>query len=301
MPKQTQKPKHIPVLLQEVIDVLNPKTGESYVDMTAGYGGHAESILSISGNYGDSYLVDRDNNAINTLQSIFGELGINLMNCDYLEASKKLATSGQRFDMILADVGISSPHIDNASRGFTFIGENPLDMRMDQTQKLNAETIVNSYSEEEIISILRKYGEEPRARLITKMIIENRPISNTAQLAQIVAKAYPGYSKRHPATRTFQALRIAVNDELGQLEQALPLWLDLLSPGGRLAVISFHSLEDRLVKQIFKASAVEGYDSEYKSLTRRPITATNEELVFNPRSRSAKLRAVEKNKNKERE
>lgn len=292
MPKQKQN--HIPVLLSEVISVLKPQVGETYVDMTAGYGGHASEVLSITGDYAGSYLVDRDINAINHLSSIFEGKEINALKSDFYSAAKKLLEEEKQFDMILADIGISSPHIDNASRGFSFIGSNPLDMRMDESQSLSAETIVNEYSEAEIIDILKKYGEEPKAKRIAKSILENRPVSTTEQLAQIVAKAYPGYSKKNPATRTFQALRIAVNDELNLLERSIPLWLELLKPGGRLAVISFHSLEDRIVKKYFQEIASGGYDSDFLSLTRRPILATKDELVFNPRARSAKLRAVEK-------
>jgi 16S rRNA (cytosine1402-N4)-methyltransferase len=165
---------------------------------------------------------------------------------------------------------------------------------MDQTQELTADYIVNYYSEEDFVRILREYGEEPRAFTIARAIINARPITGTAQLAQVVARTFRGHSKTHPATRTFQALRIAVNDELGQVQEALPLWLQLLKPGGRLAVISFHSLEDRIVKNAFAERAGNTYDAELRLLTKRPVVAGDSELVSNPRARSAKLRVAVK-------
>jgi 16S rRNA (cytosine1402-N4)-methyltransferase len=171
-------------------------------------------------------------------------------------------------------------------------------MRMDQSQELTAGTIVNSYSEAELSGILQRFGEEPKARQIAQAIVAARPLRTTAELAAIAARAWPGRSRVHPATRTFQALRIAVNDELGQLEQSLPLWIELLAPDGRIAVISFHSLEDRLVKQAFQEASGDRYDAELRLLTRRPATAPSTETVSNPRARSAKLRAAAKIKKK---
>ena len=196
--------------------------------------------------------------------------------------------------MILADLGVSSPHLNTASRGFAINQDGPLDMRMDQRQELTADAIVNGSSEADLATILRNYGEEPHARRIARAIVAARPIHSTAMLADIVAKQWRGKSKVHPATRTFQALRIAVNDELTLLQKALPLWIQLLKPGGRLAVISFQSLEDRLVKQAFAAVSGSRYDAELQLLTRRPIMADSNELVSNPRARSAKLRAAAK-------
>jgi 16S rRNA (cytosine1402-N4)-methyltransferase len=169
---------------------------------------------------------------------------------------------------------------------------------MDQRQDLTADTIVNTYSEADLADVLRRFGEEPKARQIAQMIVEARPLHTTAELAAIAARVWPKRSRVHPATRTFQALRIAVNDELGQLEQALPLWFELLAPGGRLAVISFHSLEDRLVKQAIQEVAGDRYDADLQLLTKHPVTAKPSELVFNPRARSAKLRAAVKIKKK---
>jgi 16S rRNA (cytosine1402-N4)-methyltransferase len=167
-------------------------------------------------------------------------------------------------------------------------------MRMDQRQSLTAGYIVNKYSLAELTDVLMRYGEEPKAKLIAQLIVRHRPITTTTQLAQIVARAWPGHSKVHPATRSFQAIRIAVNDELGQLEKSLPLWIDLLKPEGRLAVISFHSLEDRLVKRAFAELSGNLYDAKLKLLTKHPVTADKSDVVFNPRSRSAKLRVVAK-------
>lgn len=298
MPKQKQN-DHIPVLLQEVIDGLKPKLGESYLDLTAGYGGHAQEVLKITKSV--ATLVDRDKNAVNSLQEIFDKKSVTIMHSDFFRASEKLSKEGRRFDMILADLGVSSPHLDNSTRGFSLKSDGPLDMRMDQNLSLTANEIVNTYDEQELIRILRQYGEEPKAKRIANLIVDNRPFQSTEQLAQTVALAWPGYSRVHPATRTFQAIRIAVNDELGQLERSMPLWLSLLAPGGRLAVISFHSLEDSVVKRFFNEHGGDRYDAELDILTKRPLSASPHELVFNPRARSARLRiAIAKIKNKPR-
>jgi 16S rRNA (cytosine1402-N4)-methyltransferase len=165
---------------------------------------------------------------------------------------------------------------------------------MDERQSLTAEVIVNSYDEAELADILRRFGEEPRANKIARLIVEHRPVRTTQELASIVAQAWPGHSKVHPATRTFQALRVALNNELDLLERSLPIWIDLLAPGGRIAVISFHSLEDRLVKQAFAEVSGNRYDAILRLLNKQPVTGSNEEIVSNPRARSAKLRAAAK-------
>lgn len=288
---------HIPVLLDAVLTCLQPQPGESYLDLTAGYGGHASSVLAATGQADMAVLVDRDSQAIAELQKAFGTSGVTLMQADFYRASQQLASRGKQFDMILADLGVSSPHLTNAERGFSLQADGPLDMRMDQTQGITAETIVNQWSQTSLAELLKRYGEEPKARQIARQIVQHRPFSSTMQLAAVVAKAWPGHSRVHPATRTFQALRIAVNDELAQLEQSLPLWQQLLAPGGRLAIISFHSLEDRLVKQYLAEQAGQRYDAELRLLTKRPVGATADELVSNPRARSAKLRAAVKIKN----
>jgi 16S rRNA (cytosine1402-N4)-methyltransferase len=287
--------QHVPVLLEEVLTYLNPQPGESYLDLTAGYGGHASEVLERTGSLTQTTLVDRDINAIKELKAVFSGEPIDLRHEDFLSASRQLVSEGRQFDLILADLGVSSPHLNEGSRGFSIQAPSgPLDMRMDQTQALTASAIVNTYSQEQLETLLKRYGEEPKARQIAASIVEARPLSSTTELAEIASKAWPGYSRVHPATRTFQALRIAVNDELGLLEKGLPLWLQLLRPKGRLAVISFHSLEDRIVKQFMQDNAGDRYDTELRLLTKRPVTATPEEIVHNPRARSAKLRAAVK-------
>jgi len=299
---KNQNNEHIPVLLNEVVDVLAPKTGETYLDLTGGYGGHAKAILEKTGNYEHAVLVDRDPNAVRSLTQQFAANGVEIRQTDFLSASRNLKEQGRQFDLILADLGVSSPHLNQANRGFSIQQDGPLDMRMDTTQELTAEQVVNTYSEAQLVDILKRYGEEPKARQIASLIAHNRPIKTTNELAKIVAKAWPGHSKVHPATRTFQALRIAVNDELELLRESLPIWIeDLLAPGGRLAIISFHSLEDRLVKQALVQASGDRYDAILQLLTKHPLSGSENELVFNPRARSAKLRAAAKIKIKERE
>ncbi len=294
---KNQNKQHVPVLLDEVLQYLDPKEGESYLDLTAGYGGHSSVILERTGSLTTSTLVDRDPNAVKVLtQKYDGQAEVRQQ--DFLTACRELHAEGRQFDLILADLGVSSPHLNEGSRGFSISQNGPLDMRMDQSQTLTAAYIVNNYKEADLADILRRYGEEPKAAQIAKAIVRARPIISTSELADIAKQAWPGRSRVHPATRTFQALRIAVNDELGQLEQALPVCFELLKPGGRIAVISFHSLEDRLVKQAFQEVAGNGYDAELQLLTKRPVEAQPSELVFNPRARSAKLRAAAKIKKK---
>jgi 16S rRNA (cytosine1402-N4)-methyltransferase len=290
-------PLHIPVLLTQVLTYLEPKEGETYLDLTGGYGGHAGAVLERTHNPAGMTLVDRDSNAITALQERFKGQPVDIRRADFLSASRALQAEKRQFDMILADLGVSSPHLNQASRGFSIKADGPLDMRMDQQQSLTAEQVVNTYSAAELENVLKRYGEEPKARQIASLIVNNRPITTTSELAQIVAKAWPGYSKVHPATRTFQALRIAVNDELELLRLSLPIWMDdLLAPGGRIAVISFHSLEDRIVKQAFADKAGDRYDAQLRLLTKKPAVGDESELVFNPRARSAKLRAAAKQK-----
>jgi len=293
---QNKNTRHEPVLLNEVLRYLDPKTGESYLDLTAGYGGHAEAVLERT--QSQATLVDRDENAIEVLQEAFPGTAVRLRHQDFLAATKELVAEGQRFDLILADLGVSSPHLNEGKRGFAIQSTGPLDMRMDPSQELTAETIVNTYSEARLSDILKRYGEEPKARQIAQAIVEARPLRTTSQLAAVAAKAWPGRSRVHPATRTFQAIRVAVNDELDQLRRSLPLWFELLGPGGRIAIISFHSLEDRLVKQALQEVSGNRYDAELRLLTKRPVLATSTETVFNPRARSAKLRAAAKIKKK---
>ncbi len=296
--KMHQNQKHNPVMLNEVLHNLNPKTGDRYLDLTAGYGGHANPILEITGNYKGSYLVDRDPSAYEFLNNKFKDSGVNIINKDFYSASEDLLKSGQKFDIILADLGVSSPHLNEPNRGFSIDKDGPLDMRMDQSQKLDAYEIVNNYSEKQLAKIIKEYGEDPKFLKIANLIVHNRPIKNTTDLAKIVSKAWPGHSKTHPATRTFQAVRIAVNDELSLIKKSLPIWIEILNPGGRIAIISFQSLEDRIVKQFLADRSGNKLDSILSLVSKKPIIATKDELVFNPRSRSAKLRVAVKINNK---
>jgi len=284
---------HKPVLLEEVIKYLNPQKGETYLDVTAGYGGHSREILSVTKNFSESVLVDRDQMAVDHLNNLFNKK-VEVLHSDFLTASRELKDKAKKFDLILADLGVSSPHLDIASRGFSFQNPGPLDMRMDQRQILTAASIVNEWTQEEIAQILKVYGEEPHANKIAQIIVDNRPFKTTEELATIIARTSGKWLKKHPATKTFQGLRIAVNNELLQLEQALPIWFSLLNPGGRLGIISFHSLEDRIVKNYFNEFGGNRYDAEFKIVSKHAIVASKNELVLNPRSRSAKLRVAAK-------
>jgi 16S rRNA (cytosine1402-N4)-methyltransferase len=295
---QNKNKQHVPVLLEEVLHYLSPRQGESYLDLTAGYGGHLKAITERTGSLIQTVAVDRDSVAIEKLRKEFTPSTVSFRQQDFLTASRELLDSKQQFDLILADLGVSSPHLNEGERGFAIKYSGPLDMRMDQSQSLTAATIVNNSSEATLTSVLKNFGQEPKARQIAKAIIAARPLKSTDQLAAIAARSWLGHSRVHPATRTFQALRIAVNDELGQLELSLPLWIELLKPGGRIAVISFHSLEDSLVKQAFREASGNRYDAELQLLTKRPVGALPTELVHNPCARSAKLRAAVKIKKK---
>jgi 16S rRNA (cytosine1402-N4)-methyltransferase len=262
---------------------------------------------------GSAILVDRDAHATQALADRFGDAA-EIMHCSYLEAANRLFEDGRLVDMILLDLGVSSPQFDNADRGFSFKADAPLDMRMDQSQPVTAEMVVNRSSMPELERIIREYGEEPKARAVAKAIIAMRPITTTAKLAQVVRKAALGGGDIDPATRTFQAIRVEVNSELTQLADALPVLTKILAPGGRLAVISFHSLEDRIVKQFFDTESRDcicppkqpvctcGHVASVFKITSKPVTADSDEIAINPRARSAKLRAAEKiNKNKRRD
>ncbi len=288
-------PVHVPVLLQITLDKLKPSRGESYLDLTAGYGGHAKAFLDRTVNFADSVLVDRDINAIKSLNS-FASKGSELIHQDFVGAAQKLIEQGREFDIILADLGVSSPQLDRAERGFSFRFDGPLDMRMDNRQEKRATDIVNFYKEGELEQLIIRYGEETRSRAnrIAKAICEGRPFSTTRQLAETIERTLGrGGLRQHPATRTFQALRIEVNQELRQIEQLLPMLPRLLRRGGRLGIISFHSLEDRLVKRFFADQQSAGYEAELAISEKRPVSGTED--AHNPRSRSAKFRhAVKK-------
>ncbi|MBC7564756.1 16S rRNA (cytosine(1402)-N(4))-methyltransferase RsmH [Candidatus Saccharibacteria bacterium] len=288
-------PHHIPVLLDATLAKLNPQTGESYLDLTAGYGGHAREVLKRTENLQESVLVDRDDYAIEHL-SEFETKGVRLMHTDFESAAHQLVEEGKTFDVILIDLGVSSPQLDQGERGFSFKHTGPLDMRMDRQQALTANELIQGTSIEELAQIIHDYGEEPymNAKRIAELIIANRPFESTEALATLLAENHRGkWGKTHPATRTFQSLRIAVNDELGQIERTLPLLPKLLTKGGRVGVISFHSLEDRLVKRFFKEQFENGLEAELEPITKKPIPGATED-VHNPRSRSAKLRVAVK-------
>jgi len=286
---------HVPVLLQQTLDTLDPQPGESYLDLTAGYGGHASAILERTKNYSSAVLVDRDKNAIDRLGQ-FADQGASLLHTDFVSAARQLNEEGKQFDIILVDLGVSSPQLDRAERGFSFTNSGPLDMRMDDRVEKTAEQVVNNYSERDLIRIIVEYGEEMHgfARRIAKAIVQARPLHTTKELADLILKQHRGsWQKIHPATRTFQALRIEVNDELSQIRELMPLIPQLLTKGGRVGVISFHSLEDRIVKQYFKQEAEAGYESSLDSMTKKPVSGATDD-VHNPRARSAKLRVAVK-------
>lgn len=306
MMKETSK--HIPVLLEKVVEILDPHPGETYFDGTAGFGGHAEAIKRRIGD-GRLILVDRDQQAAMELEKKFGDKA-EIWPIDYASAIAQLKEQGRKVDMVLLDLGVSSPQLDVAERGFSFNSDGPLDMRMDQTQIETAADVVNNTKENELANIIYWYGEERKSRRVAKAIVENRPFDTTKQLAEVVSKAVGRGGDIHPATRTFQAIRIYLNEELDQLEKALPTIVEILNPGGRLAVISFHSLEDRIVKEFFNRESIDcicppeqpvcncNHEAILKKITKKPISG--QEDAFNPRARSAKLRAAVKlNKNKE--
>lgn len=286
---------HVPVLLSEVLAGLDPKRGQSYLDLTAGYGGHAKAILDVTQNYKNSVLVDRDAFAIEKLHREFPS-ELDIRHQDFYSAMLQLLSCGNTFDLILADFGVSSPQLDMESRGFSYHQDGPLDMRMDQSQSLTAEQLVNRLSKSELVDLLVRFGEisPKRAEMLALTIIQHRPLKGTKQLADLILSKSRS-SRTHPAAQVFQALRIAVNGELDQIEQALPLLPRLLNPNGRVALITFHSLEDRLVKQYFKEASSLGEESPLRILTKKPIVAEAVELVNNPRARSAKLRVAQRN------
>ena len=286
---------HKPVMLSEVLEVLKPRPGESYLDLTAGYAGHASEILAVTRNYKDSVLVDRDPFAVDFLKGKYKSEPIKIVNEDFYNAVLHEIECGNAFDMILADFGVSSPQLDMEGRGFSFSKDGPLDMRMDQRQDLTAERIVNKWSERDLAELFVKYGEEKPgfSKMIAREIVHNRPFRSTKELADLI-KSKSRFSHTHPATRIFQAIRIQVNDELSVIEKTLPLLPKVLRPGGRVAIITFHSLEDRIVKNYFKETSSFGEESELELINKTPIVAAESELVINPRARSAKLRAAKR-------
>ncbi len=286
--------KHEPVLLAEVLAFLEVGPGGLYMDGTVGLGGHSEAILRASSPDGFLYGFEWDAASLARARERLAafEGRFRLYHLNFAEAPEVLKKEGVRLDGIVLDLGLSSYLLEGSGRGFSFLKDEPLDMRMDARQKRTARDLVNRLSYPELVKLLRDYGEEKRAERIARAIVEARkrkPIETSGELAEIVARAVRKRKrKEHPATLTFQALRIAVNQELENLARFLSEAPEILKPGGRLAVISFHSLEDRLVKRAFKA------DPRWRVLTKKPIRPSPEEVRRNPRSRSARLRVAER-------
>ena len=303
---------HIPVLLEETLHWLSPRPGGVYVDATVGGGGHAEAILERIAPGGRLIGLDRDEVAVEAAASRlrrFGEAAV-IVRANYAAIREVLARQGlNRVDGILFDLGASSMQFDDPGRGFSFQLRGPLDMRMDRIQRCTAADLVNGLPERELADLIWRYGEERFSRRIARAIAGARPVGTTTALAEIVARAVPRRSWSrglHPATRTFQALRIAVNDELLNLENAIPDAAEVLRGAGRLCAITFHSLEDRLIKHTFlrlsrgcthppgASAALDAGKPCLRILTKKPVTPSPEEVVRNPRARSAKLRAAER-------
>ncbi|MCL4504701.1 MAG: 16S rRNA (cytosine(1402)-N(4))-methyltransferase RsmH [Chloroflexi bacterium] len=299
---------HTPVLFGEVINALKPGTGGCYLDVTVGGGGHAEGILEASAPDGRVLGTDADARAIQQAAERLSRFGPRVvLRQAWLDEAPSVARQlgFKGFDGILADLGLSSNQLDDPTRGFAFMRDGPLDMRFDSSRGVSAATLINTSDVNGLTQLLREYGEVERARQVAEAIWEARPLTTTAQLRDAVAGVARSRGRIHPATQVFQALRIAVNDELRRLREALPLLLEILAPGGRLAVITFHSLEDRIVKQAFRDATMnmepqpgfgQGQSLHAMALpvNRKPITASQEEIAANPRARSAKVRVVEK-------
>ncbi|HXJ88983.1 MAG TPA: 16S rRNA (cytosine(1402)-N(4))-methyltransferase RsmH [Candidatus Binatia bacterium] len=298
---------HVPVLLKEAIDFLAVRRGGTYIDATVGLGGHSYEIAKRLGAPGHLIGLDKDPAALEVARKklvvggsslVAGEQPdwptVTLLHRSFAEVAK-----GQRpatIDGLLADIGVSSLQLDDAARGFSFQAEGPLDMRMDPHSEHTAEQVVNHLDERQLADVIYEFGEERRSRRIARAICRSRPIRNTAHLAEVISAAARPMNQAerriHPATRTFQALRIFVNRELDDLKALLAVAPELLKPGGRIVVISFHSLEDRIVKDAFREGS--NQDRYYRVLTKKPVTASEEESDRNPRARSAKLRAAER-------
>ncbi len=304
--------KHISVLLNEAIDNLNIEDGKTYIDMTLGFGGHSALILERVPN-GKLIAFDKDIEAINYSKEKLSKIGNNfeLINTGFINVKEELEKRGIKPNGFLFDLGVSSVEIDDPERGFSYTKNGKLDMRMDKESPLTAEIIVNTYSVEKLTDIFRKYGEEKHALKIASLIEEERkikPISTTLELVDIIDRCYPYKEKRntHPAKKVFQAIRIEVNNELEEFEKALNDSLDLLEVGGRVVVITFHSLEDRICNNIFKERVKEdellkgmpnipdNFKPNFKLITKKPIIPAMEEIESNKRSKSAKMRVIEK-------
>ena len=301
---------HQPVLYHEVINILQPEAAGRYVDGTAGAGGHSLGIVEESAPDGKLIALDIDEQAIQIARKNLASFSdrVKVLKGSYVEMDRFIQNQGWKCaDGILLDLGISSMQLDTAERGFSFLKKAPLDMRFDQSSQYDAQQLVNHLDEKELERIIREYGEERYARKIARTIVKNRPFQTTIELAETIKNASGEKHQRiHPATRTFQALRIAVNKELERIEEGLEKAVSILCSGGRIGVISYHSLEDRIVKQFFNRESRDcicppeqpvctcGHKAVLEIITKRPITPSKEEIEQNPRSRSAKLRAAKK-------
>ncbi|MBU7005644.1 16S rRNA (cytosine(1402)-N(4))-methyltransferase RsmH [Phosphitispora fastidiosa] len=306
---------HVPVMLDEVMTYLNLRQGGTYVDCTLGGGGHTTEIIKKIQPGGRVIGIDQDPNALEAARKRLESFGSSIVyvHSNYYRLKEIFAELNLgEADGVLFDLGVSSHQLDEGERGFSYMQDAPLDMRMNPGDLLTAEQIVNEKTEDELTGIIRDYGEENWARRIARFIVDHRakrPIHTTGELVEIIKKAVPAGARRegpHPAKRTFQALRIAVNDELNRFKKALYEAVDILRPGGRVCVISFHSLEDRIAKEVFREMAKTcvcppglpvcmcNKKQQVKVLTGKPVLPTQEELKANPRARSSKLRAAEK-------
>ena len=305
---------HVPVLFDEVMEALAVKPDGTYVDGTTGGGGHSSGICGRLSAKGHLVAVDRDAEALSAAEKRLEPYGCRktFVHANYSDIAAIEAAAGGKVQGILLDLGVSSYQLDNPERGFSYMNDAPLDMRMDASDRLTAYEVVNGYSEEDLARIIKDYGEERWARRIAEFIVRERksaPIGSTDRLAEIIKAAIPAKARRtgpHPAKRTFQAIRIEVNDELGHLREAVEKLPDLLESGGRIAIITFHSLEDRIVKTEFERRldpctcpkefpvCVCGKKADVKRVTKKPVVPTETETSENPRARSAKLRVLEK-------
>jgi 16S rRNA (cytosine1402-N4)-methyltransferase len=301
--------EHVPVLASELVDLLDPRPGETAVDCTFGGGGHARLVAERLGAGGTLVCIDRDPAAEEHFDELAAqaECELRFVRADFAEALEALHAEGLRPQIVYMDLGVSSLQLEAAERGFSYTYDAPLDMRMDPDLALSAATVVNEWPEDRIAGVIRSFGEERHGRAIAAEIVRRRPVETTAELVEAVRAAVPPayrFGRGHPAKRTFQAIRIAVNDELSLLERGLSAAWELLPVGGRLAAISFHSLEDRRVKRFFGDLARGcvcppelpecrcGREPEAELITRRALAATPEEVERNPRSHSARLRAA---------
>jgi 16S rRNA (cytosine1402-N4)-methyltransferase len=288
---------HVPVLLKEAIDFLAVKRGGTYLDATVGLGGHSLEIARRLGAPGHLIGFDKDPAALERARERLTAISdderpaVTLIHGSFAEAGERVAPAS--LDGMMGDLGVSSLQLGDPARGFSFQAEGPLDMRMNPMSGETAEQVVNHIDERELADVIYEFGEERRSRRIARAIVRSRPIRTTRQLVEVVSAAARSmkHERIHPATRTFQALRIFVNHELDDLQALLKVAPGVLKPGGRLVMISFHSLEDRIVKDALREGAKQGW---YRLLTKKPVTASEEEIDRNPRSRSAKMRAAEK-------